>query len=557
MRSIGIDIGSSSIKVVEVLSTSKGFHVTQSFERALGLNAAHDQEIEIIEFLREITQRFDPSQTRYCLALRQDQVSIRNKVFPFSDRMKIAKSLPFELEEEIPFSGDNSIFDAKIIRTLGRNAEVLACAAPKHHIRTLLQRCQDAGFSPTVISTEGTAFANIYERWNEPPPASPAPESSLLLEGESRPERTVHLTLNMGHTRTLVCAFEGNSLIGVRTILWGAKNIADAVARKYEIPYVEAIKEVQAKAFILTSKQGATFDQVTFSDTIAKSVRELVRDLQLSILEFKSEFNALITQVGLTGGASGIKNLGPFLTQQLEVPVNKIYPLDMIPNVLFEKNPKTDSIFGLAVGIAIEGLKKPRNPAVNFLKGEFAKQNHTLRTQWEKWGPTLKMTGAALVIFLVYSMMRETFSMELADRAEEALKTQAKNVAKLSGKKATESNIKKYIRENKKRAADLKTLGNVATMNSAMEILKKINDATPAKSAVSVDVKSLSVQDNNVSIEGFVKNQNEVKALQQSLVSLALDGKISSRGSSLKPASGKTAFAFDFKVDRGITKSTQ
>lgn len=556
MRSIGIDIGSSSIKVVEVLTTSKGFQVTQCFERPLGINAAHDQEIEIIEFLREISGKFDPSQTRYCLALRQDQVSIRNKIFPFNDRMKISKSLAFELEEDIPFSGENSVFDAKIVRTLGNSAEVLACAAPKHHIRTILQRCTDAGISPALISTEGTAFANIYEKWNEAPPALPTPDSSLL-EGESRAERDVHLTLNMGHTRTLVCAFEGNSLIGVRTILWGSKNIAEGVSKKYEIPYLEALKEVQTKAFILTNKQGATFDQVTFSETIAKSVRELVRDLQLSILEFKSEFNAIISQVGLTGGASNIKNLGPFLTQQLEVPVNKVYPLDMIPNVLFEKNTKTDTTFGLALGIAIEGLKKPRNPAINFLKGEFAKQNHLARNLWDKWGPTLKTAAAAIVVFFIYSMMRETFSMELADRAEEALKTQAKNVAKLSGKKATEANIKKYIRENKKRAADLKTLGSVASMNSALEILKKINDATPAKNVLTLDVKKLHVQDNEVSIEGYVTNKSEVSVLQQSLGNLASDGKVNTRESQLQPTTGKTAFSFNFKVDRGITKTVQ
>lgn len=555
MRSIGIDIGSSSIKVVEMLTTAKGFQVTQCFERPMGLNPAHDQEIEIIEFLREISSKFDPSQTRYCVCLRQDQVSIRNKFFPFNERIKIAKSLAFELEEEIPFSGDNSVFDAKVVRTIGGGAEVLACAAPKHHIRTLLQRCFDAGISPALISTEGTAFANIYEKWNEPPPTTPAELN--LLEGEVKPERTLHLTLNMGHTRTLVCAFEGNSLIGVRTILWGAKNIADAIAKKYEIPYLEAMKEVQAKAFILTNKQGATFDQITFSETISKSVREMVRDLQLSILEFKSEFNATITQIGLTGGSSNIKNLGPFLTQQIELPVNKVYPLDMIPNVLFEKNAKTDSTFGVALGLAIEGLKKPRNPAINFLKGEFAKQNNFLKNTWEQWGPTVKMAGAALVIFFVYSMMRETFSLELADRAEEALKTQAKNVAKLSGSKASESNIKKYIRENKKRAADLKTLASVATMTSALEVIKKINDASPAKNILTLDVRSLVVRDSDVILEGYVNNPKEVTVLQQALGNLSLNGKVTPRNSQLTPTAGKTAFSFNFKVDRGLTKNTQ
>ncbi|RYZ80155.1 MAG: pilus assembly protein PilM, partial [Proteobacteria bacterium] len=254
MKSVGIDIGSSSIKVVEMLTTNKGFQVTQCFERQLGLNQAHDQEIEIIEFLREVASKYDPLQTRFCFCLRQDQVSIRHKLFPFSDRLKIFKSLAFELEEEIPFSPDNSIFDAKIIRTIGPTAEVLACAAPKQHIRTLVQRCSDAGIEPSLISTEGTAFATLFERWNEPPVALPA--DPALQDADVKIERNIHIVLNMGHTRTLVCAFEDKSLIDVRTILWGAKNIADAVSRKYEIPYLEAMKEVQAKAFILTSKQG-------------------------------------------------------------------------------------------------------------------------------------------------------------------------------------------------------------------------------------------------------------------------------------------------------------
>jgi general secretion pathway protein L len=229
----------------------------------------------------------------------------------------------------------------------------------------------------------------------------------------------------------------------------------------------------------------------------------------------------------------------------------------MIPNVLFEKGPKTDTTFGLALGIAIEGLKKPRNPSINFLRGEFAKQNNFARNMWEKWGPTFKTAAAALVVFFIYSMMRESFSMNLAERAEEALKTQAKNVAKLSGKKATEANIKKYIRENKKRAADLKTLGNVATMNSALEIVKKINDATPAKNSVTLDVKGVHVRDSEVSIEGYVKSANELTVLQQSLGNLSVDGKVNKGATQLAPQSGKTAFSFNFKVDRGITKTIQ
>lgn len=555
MKSIGIDIGSSSIKVVEMLVTSKGFQVVQCFERPLTMNPNQDQEIEIIEILREISSRYDASQTRFCLSLRQDQVSVRHKLFPFSDRIKISKSLAYELEEEIPFSSDNSIFDAKVIRTIGPTAEILASAAPKHHVRNLLQRCADSSIDPALISVEGMAFANIYERWNEPPPALPA--DPLLSDPDAKVERNINLVLNMGHTRTLICAFEGNSLIAIRTLLWGAKNIAEAVARKYEIPFLDALQELQAKSFILTSKQGATFDQVTFSETIAKSVREMVRDMQLSILELKSEFNAHITQIGITGGASNIKNLGPYLTQQLEVPVNKVYPLDLIPNVLFEKNSRTDSIYGLALGLAIEGLKKPRNPAINFLRGEFAKQNNYARILWNTWGPTVRIATAALVVFFVYSYLREDFSVALVDQAEETLKVQAKNVAKLPTRKASEENVRKFIRENKKRAADLKTLASVASMNSAMDVLKRVNDATPAKNQVTLDVKRVDIKDARVVLEGYVNSPVEVGRLQSSLTSLSTDGKITASKSDLPPQSGKVAFSFNFKVDRGIAKTIQ
>jgi general secretion pathway protein L len=538
-------------------STTKGFQVSQFFEHVLNANPGSDHELEIIEYLRDLMTRYDHSQTRFILGLRQDRVAIRNKFFPFNDRIKIHKSLAFELEEDLPFSSDNAIFDAKVIRTLGGGAEVLACAAPKTHVQNLINRAQDIGVEPFLISAEGTAFGNVFERWNEPPQALMTPPPSYDVSDAVKPVRHIHLVLNIGHTRTLVCAFEGNSMVGVRSLLWGGKNIADAIAKKYEIPYIEALRELQTKAFILTNKQGATFDQVTFSETIAKAVREMSRDLQLSILEFKSEFNTQIDSIGMTGGASQIQNLGPFLTQILEVPVNRVSTLDQIPNVLFDRSQSNSAKLGVAVGLAIEGFKKPRNPPINFMRGEFARQNHQLRAIWEKWGHTAKVATAALIVLFVYSYLREDFALSLAERSQEVLKSQAKSVANLKGKNATESGIKKYIRENKKRASDLKTLASVANMNSALDIMKKITDAAPAKNAVTLDVRTLNVQDARVVLEGYVNSPREVSLLQQNLLNVSSDGQVKPQTSTLAVQPGRTAFSFSFNVDRGIQKVTR
>lgn len=547
MKSVGIDIGTSSIKVVEVNATSKGVQISQFVDHPLGMNPAHDQEIEILEFLRGLSSTYDQT-TKFVFSIRQERVSVRNKSFPFNDRLKILKSLPFELEEDLPISSENAIFDAKVIRYLGNTAEVLACATPKGRVASALQIMADAGLNISVLSAEGMAFANCFESWNEPIPQLPLPAVAI---DESAPMRKLTIQLLMGHSRTLVGAFENNLLVGMRTILWGGKNIAEAISRKYEIPYVEALKELQTKAFILPSREGASYDQIVFSDTISSQLKELCRELKISILEFRSELNGEIEKVGITGGVSSILNLNAFLTQQLELPVNRSSILQNFSNVAFEKTARTDAAIGIALGLALEGLKKPRNPAINFMKGEFAKQNTNFKVFWEKWGPTIQVGLATFLIFFIYSSMRNSVSLNLGDRAIENLKDKAKVIAKLPNKAQNEAGVKKYIREQKKHSNELKTLQGLANMNSAMDVMKKVSDAIPGKSVVTLDLRRLSIVQDQVQIEGVVADPKQFLLLESSLANVAV-GKVNRETVAFTMKKPGTPFALSFKVDLGI-----
>ncbi len=552
MKSVGIDIGTSSIKVVEVNSTSKGVQVSRFTEHPLNANPAFDPEIEIIEFLRGLASTYDQANTRFVVGLRQDSVSVRNRIFPFNERQKILKSLPFELEEELPFSNESAIFDAKIIRTVGGTAEVLACASPKNRVSTTLQWMLDAGFEISVLSAEGIAFANCFEAWDQPIPALPA--EAVEIEPEAI-ERNIHLTVQIGHTRTLVCAFEAGLLIGVRSILWGGKAIAEAISRRYEIPYIEALKEMQTKAFILPSKEGASYDQIVFSDTISNQLKELTRELTISILEFRAEFSGIVDSVGITGGTSSILNIQAFLTQQLEVPVNKTSVLNRFENVLFEKNQRVDSIIGVALGLAIEGLKKPRNPAINFMRGEFAKQNTHLKALWSRWGSTVQITAALFAVFWVYSLIRDSVAADLAARTTESLQTQAKVVAKLPTKSQNEAGVKKFIRDQNKRTSEMRTLANLAKMNSALDIVKKVNDSIPGKNSVSLDVTKLNVKEDLVQFEGVVPDAKQFTILETALATIALGKPTRTTPTGVANRRPGVAFAFSFKVDRGVSNS--
>lgn len=552
MRSVGIDIGTSQVKIVEIQTTSKGFQLVQAQTKNLSRATGTDLELEVIEFLREACAKYDPLTTRFCVALRQDKVAIRNKTFPFADRLRIQKTLPFELEEDLPFSADNAVFDGKIIRIHGSSSEVLAAAAPKQHVAHLLQLMKDSNIDPFLVSTEGTAFANLLEHWNEPLPQTPA-APPVLEEGSERPARPIHLVLNIGHSRTLVCAFEGSSLVGVRSVLWGGRNLADAIAKKYNLPPLEAQKELDLKGFILTTRQEASYEAKIFSDLIAKGVRELVRDLQLSMLEFKSEFGGAITQVQMTGGSSGIQGLAPFLTQHLEVPVNKMPVLDLFPHVLFEKTDQAQLRYGVAIGLAIEGLRKPRNPAINFMKGEFAKQSSFVKDLWKDYGVYVRTAVAASVLIAIWAYTRGEVALGLEEASNETLRTQARAVAKLPSRQANEAGVKRYIRDNRKKIAEIRTLESLAGMNSAMDVLAKVSSSLPDGKVAKIDITEFSVVDQQVRLAGFVAGgRDSVETIQRSLANVAADGRVTVDG--MNPAVGRMGFRMSFLADRNIQK---
>lgn len=556
MRSIGLDIGEYSVKIVELNLNKKNISIQQLQEKVLNPNlSGHDKELEVIEFVRAFVATGDYSQSRWVIAVPQDQVTTRFKTFPFSDRLKIQKSLSFEMEEDIPFDTDLCVFDAKMIQTQGLMADVLASAIPKNHVEKLLDLVASCGIQPHLVTIEGLAFANLIEQWDMPIPAI---NESLQLTELAPAKKNLQVILNIGHKKTLFTAYENGRLIFVRSLYWGSSQLLEEIIRKNQCTLIEAMHILQSQGVILLNKQGSTFEQSQISNTLSKSLRELVRDLQMTVLELQSEFNAEITQLNFTGGGCLLPNLGGFLTQHLEIACNPIsllqgYSSSILSFVQADQAFATETRFSTAFSLAIEGLKKPRNPPINLLKGEFAKQNDQFKIFWQVWGSSIQVAAAALVVLFAWSIVRESFSVDLLTKGEEAVTTQAKTLARLPKKQANENGIKKYIRENKKKAADLKLVAQVAQMNSALELLKKVSESAPTKDQVKVDLVTFIVKDDQVQMTGYVGSPRELTSLSKNLESIALGGVIQ-QPATLAAQANKVTFNLSFKTDRGLIK---
>lgn len=557
MKILGVDIGSFSIKVAEVDVTSKGYTLTQFFEFPLSPDPTKDRNLETIELLRDFSSQYDKATTRWILGVPQHRVSVHQKRFPFRERQKILKSLAFELEDEIPLDIDETIFDAKVVEYVGEMSDVLTIAAPKDVIQEVISLAKDGGFEVDIVSVEGLALANCFEAWNASPPiVSPAvhqPED-LTSTGitTSHPAR---LVLQLGHQHSTLLVYRDQGLVAVRSILWGGAEIATALARAFGIPYFEALKTLQTKSFILTNSAGATKDQLLMSQTIAGIVTGLLSELRLTLLEVRSAFNLEFKEMEILGGVSRIQNLGAYLTQSLEIPVNSSHHLQKQKNTRFELSPHIEAVSGVAIGLAFEGLKRPRNPAINLRKLEFAQENRTFKEFWERWRLPVQVMVASFVIFSIYSFVRDIIAYDLVVAVDERLtQVAAQPPVNLKGSQASQSGVERYIRRQKTIIKNHETLQQLESYTSAMDILARLSKDLPVQrppqAGQGIEISRLNIDNDDVTIEGRALSPAMLPLIEKALGDIARPKSVvKDPSANVAPGPG-SAFAYKMKINR-------
>ncbi|MCB0421128.1 MAG: pilus assembly protein PilM [Bdellovibrionales bacterium] len=548
MKSVGIDIGNYSIKVAEIESTSKGFSIQRFQEFPLNLDPAKDIEIDIIEHLREIASQYDSATTHFVVGMNQNTTSSRYLNFPFKDRYKILKTLPFELEEDIPFQIEDALFDAKIVRYVGETSDVLAVTSTKENVSEILSQMADGQIDPYAVAPKGIALANLFEAWNDSPLQIEAP-----LEETETPEpvyEPAEVFLDIGHHGSTVVIMRGRALVQVRTITWGGSNLAKAISTKYQMHFVDAIKELNKNAFILNNNEGATQDQVVFSNLLKTEFDELGRKLRLVLLEAKTQHKLEFTGIRLLGGVSQVQNVGLYLTQLTEIPTNRLHQLAHFPELDLNQNSQNEVSLLTALGLAIDGLRKRKNPGVNLRKEEFERQSKFFLKKKKKWGYSIKVVAATFVAFFIYSFLIDSFSSDLNDASYEALKDKAKKVANLKGRAATPKKIKSYIKSKVNAAKNAELAEELNEINSTMDILKKITQLTPKGRKMNIDVSRLNIDNDLVEIVAQTDDKTQMELLKSSLAGFSSNSKVDVSGSRYDGSRKKQIFTFKFRVDR-------
>lgn len=558
MKSVAIDIGSYSIKVAELEATAHNYKVLDYLEIPLTHDLSADKKVLTIDALRKIAHHYRGQKVSFIFAVNQELVSVRYKSFPFRERHKIVKSLPFQLIDEVPFDHNEAVYEAKFIAIIGRITEVLAFICPKAHVQKVLSLASDAGINPKIITAQGVATANLVSIWNEPPMEL---HSSLYAMDEDELStfnmRNASGILDIGHEKTIFSTYIDKNLIQTHSLYFGGLHVIKNLVKKYDISETEAMTVLKEKGFILLSdseaEADASNDQRIFSDTIKESFHYLITTLKRILLSLSSKQKVNFNQIHLLGGTSGLTNIDGYLAEQLKIPCKLLDHCRYHQSSV--KLPERTS--GTAIGIAIEGLRRPRNPPINFRKGDLAFQDRSFDKFWKAYSHSFKIAAAGIAIFFVYAMIRGNLADHLSEVGYDALATQAKAPG-INLKRASQPRIRSFISKKRREIKNKQDLSAIVEIPTALDTMALISRQFINKKQGAVEVKRLLVQNNKIQIEGEMSHQGQKALIQNSLKKMARNGKIQSIPPTFKSVpsqtqedktSGKLPFAYTFTIN--------
>lgn len=539
MKSIGIDIAVNGATIVEVSSDRNGFEILRGDYFVLDPNDQSNWEIDLLQGLKRFTEQFDMNANTVCVGLNQDLISTRNLNFPFTRRMDIHKNLLFELDEELPFSSDESYYDFKTVSLAQGSTSILAFATPQDEVHQLLTLLERVGIDPDYISVEGSAFANLFEDWNN---------GSFLTSAPETIPSPLHMRIFFRHNSTLVTLMHDRQMVWTRSISWGERNLILNLMKSFNYPYDQAASLIPEHTQLLLTLADAEPGAAKMSGVVEQSLNEVLRQIRLMTIDIQDKFPNGIGSATVLGPIGQIENINAYFTKALGITCN---PESLTVDVFNPRQIEVVSHFidkaAVAIGYALEGLKRPRNPGLNLRQGESAKRNQFWEKTWSKWGHAITLAAIAYVCYTIYGFARESIAVNLDDVAYTELQRHAGTIAGLRGAQASPDRIERYLREEEEKAKNAKLFEKVQDIEPAMRIVNLISSEVPSNKLNSYEIRRVDVKNSQIIIEGEARERRTVDLLRTKLQSMANEKGVQNSPPTFSGAKG-VAFGFKFSA---------
>jgi type IV pilus assembly protein PilM len=339
-QSIGLDIGSSAVRAVE-LSIDEGRQPSLVNFGQVGLQPGCvvggevRDPTKVADALRRLWHEGHFSHRQVRVGVAGLRAIIRELDMPVMPPAELESAVRFKADDVIPFDMNETVLSSKVIAQVAQpdgppTLRVLVGAAQADVVESAVTALELAGLEPVSIDLQTAALARaVFD------PRLQVPEAIVSIGAEL----------------TMIVVHQMGTLQFVRTLDMGGETITKAISAALDIPHrdAEASKRRLGYPGAHDSLAGGTCE---------RAVRELVNEIQNSIRFFSSlPGRQPVGRIQLTGGATRTAGLLRAMQETAGVPVGIASPLSAVDlssmPITSEQAAEVDTVVAAPLGLAI------------------------------------------------------------------------------------------------------------------------------------------------------------------------------------------------------------
>ena len=309
---VGLDIGSSAVKAVELKPAGKGYKVTAFGAEPVPPDAIVDGAIidagSVADAIKRVFEGNKAFKSKdVCASLSGSAVIVKKITLPVMTENELAESIYWEAEQYIPFDIQDVNLDYQILDPgTGPNSrgsmEVLLVAAKKEKIGDYTNVIAQAGRTPVIVDVDAFALQNAFE-------ANYGLEAGRIV-----------VLLNAGASAININILQGDQSVFTRDISMGGNAYTEAVQKELDLPFDSAEQ----------LKKGIPVDGATYEEAqpVLHAVTEnVLLEIQKTFDFFKASASAdQIDRIMLSGGASRVDGFRQMVQERFNAPVEDFDP---------------------------------------------------------------------------------------------------------------------------------------------------------------------------------------------------------------------------------------
>ncbi len=349
---VGLDIGSYSVKAVELKSKKKGAEELYEVKKIGYELLPHDAIVEgtiidsaaVVETIRMIFDENKITNRNVVISVSGNSVIIKKISLPSMDTEELAESIIWEAKHNIPYPYEETNVDYAILKssdyTEDKNLDILLVAAKKDKIANYSNVVNQARKNLEAIEVDVFALQNALDV-NYP---------------ELSKEKTIAI-INLGANITNVIIIEKNVPQLFRDLSLGGSFFTENISKDLGISFDDAEK-------LLKGLPVKNVEPERYEAILNMNIQNILEEVEktFSFYEAGEKAERKIEAIFLSGGLSKLKDLAPKFEQKFNMRTELFNPFRRI----YYDDKKFDSIyfdemaalFGVATGLATRKLEK-------------------------------------------------------------------------------------------------------------------------------------------------------------------------------------------------------